>query len=84
MEALSGSLSQRASKALSAGCDIGLHCNGRLDEMAEIASTKLQFSKSSETRIDTFLSQIKRLKKNRENINYESTLHKFNEKLTSI
>ena len=83
MEALSGSLSQRASKALSAGCDIGLHCNGRLDEMAEIASTKLQFNKDSETRRDTFLSQIKRLKKNRKNINYESTLHKFNEKLTS-
>ena len=81
MEALSGSLSQRATEALSAGCDIGLHCSGRLDEMVEIASANLQFNESSEMRIDTFLSQIKRLKKNRENINYETTMLMFNEKL---
>ena len=59
MEALSGSLSQRATEALSAGCDIGLHCSGRLDEMVEIACANLQFNESSEIRIDTFLSQIK-------------------------
>jgi beta-N-acetylhexosaminidase len=81
MEALSGSLSQRATEALYAGCDIALHCNGRLDEMVEIASANLQFNKSSEIRIDTFLSQIKRLKKNRKNINYETAVLMFNEKL---
>jgi beta-N-acetylhexosaminidase len=37
MEALGGSLGERAGRALSAGCDIGLHCNGRMDEMKEIA-----------------------------------------------
>ncbi len=33
MEALSGDFAQRASASLSAGCDIVLHCSGKLDEM---------------------------------------------------
>jgi beta-N-acetylhexosaminidase len=37
MGALSGALVSRAKSALFAGCDIVLHCNGRLDEMKEIA-----------------------------------------------
>jgi beta-N-acetylhexosaminidase len=38
MGALSGSLAERARAALAAGCDIVLHCNGRLDEMEEVAA----------------------------------------------
>jgi beta-N-acetylhexosaminidase len=37
MEALGGSLGERASAALAAGCDVALHCNGRLDEMRAVA-----------------------------------------------
>ncbi len=37
MQALGGSLADRAARALTAGCDIALHCNGRMDEMVEIA-----------------------------------------------
>lgn len=33
MKALSGSLQQRTAAALSAGCDVALHCNGELEEM---------------------------------------------------
>ncbi|RJF87657.1 beta-N-acetylhexosaminidase [Oleomonas cavernae] len=36
MQALSGDLADRAAWALSAGCDIALHCSGRLDEMATL------------------------------------------------
>ena len=37
MQALEGSLGDRGRAGLAAGCDIVLHCNGRLDEMVEIA-----------------------------------------------
>ncbi len=38
MKALSGGFRARTEAALAAGCDIVLHCNGRLEEMAEIAA----------------------------------------------
>lgn len=38
MQALSGPMADRARMALTAGCDILLHCNGDRAEMAEIAS----------------------------------------------
>lgn len=37
MQALSGTLSVRAERALRAGCDLVLHCNGQMREMVEIA-----------------------------------------------
>jgi beta-N-acetylhexosaminidase len=38
MGALSGSLRERTRAALAAGCDVALHCNGKLDEMREVAA----------------------------------------------
>ncbi|HEX7758356.1 MAG TPA: beta-N-acetylhexosaminidase [Caulobacteraceae bacterium] len=41
MEALSGTLTQRARQSLAAGCDVVLHCNGKMDEMkAVLAGTR--------------------------------------------
>jgi beta-N-acetylhexosaminidase len=37
MEALGGTLGERAARALAAGCDIALHCNGRMGEMRDVA-----------------------------------------------
>ena len=37
MQALGGSLGERAGRALAAGCDVALHCNGQMNEMTEIA-----------------------------------------------
>ena len=37
MNALSGGLSARAKAALFAGCDVVLHCNGKMDEMKDVA-----------------------------------------------
>ncbi len=37
MNALDGPLSVRTKAALFAGCDVVLHCNGRMDEMSEVA-----------------------------------------------
>jgi beta-N-acetylhexosaminidase len=38
MQALGGSLGERAARSLAAGCDIALHCNGKMDEMREVAA----------------------------------------------
>jgi beta-N-acetylhexosaminidase len=38
MGALSGSLGERSRAAIAAGCDVVLHCNGKLAEMEEVAA----------------------------------------------
>jgi beta-N-acetylhexosaminidase len=38
MNALAGSIAQRTRAIVAAGCDIVLHCNGKLDEMGEVAA----------------------------------------------
>jgi beta-N-acetylhexosaminidase len=37
MNALAGSIAERTRAIVSAGCDMVLHCNGKLDEMREVA-----------------------------------------------
>lgn len=37
MNALAGSIAERSRAAVAAGCDVVLHCNGRLDEMQAVA-----------------------------------------------
>ncbi len=37
MKALSGSYAEKARRALEAGCDVVLHCNGEMDQMEEVA-----------------------------------------------
>jgi beta-N-acetylhexosaminidase len=38
MKALSGTFTEKVNRALEAGCDIVLHCNGHLGEMKEVAA----------------------------------------------
>ena len=38
MKALSGSYAEKTTRALAAGCDIVLHCNGEMDQMEEVAA----------------------------------------------
>lgn len=37
MNALQGSISERTQASFAAGCDVVLHCNGKMDEMREVA-----------------------------------------------
>jgi beta-N-acetylhexosaminidase len=37
MNALAGSIAERTRAIFTAGCDMVLHCNGKLDEMREVA-----------------------------------------------
>ncbi|MEM0946687.1 MAG: glycoside hydrolase family 3 protein [Pseudomonadota bacterium] len=50
MEALGGSVTDRTRGARQAGCDVILHCNGKMDEMAEVASEAGQLSDASDAR----------------------------------
>lgn len=50
MNALSGSVAERARKAWDAGCDIVLHCNGDLPEMTSVAASAHRLSGASADR----------------------------------
>jgi beta-N-acetylhexosaminidase len=44
MNALSGTIAERTRASLAAGCDMVLHCNGKLDEMREAAAAAPELS----------------------------------------
>ncbi len=44
MNALAGSIADRARAIVAAGCDMVLHCNGKLDEMREVAGETPELS----------------------------------------
>jgi len=51
MKALSGSFAERTRRALSAGCDAALHCNGDMAEMTEVASAVTPLSEQARERL---------------------------------
>ena len=50
MQALTGSLGVRSAAAISAGCDVVLHCNGVKLEMAEVAAAAGPLGAAAQTR----------------------------------
>src|SRR5580658_1395784 len=44
MNALAGSIAERTQAIIGAGCDMVLHCNGKLDEMREVAAQTPELS----------------------------------------
>ncbi len=58
MEALNGSLGERAEAARDAGCDILLHCNGKLDEARAVAAAARPLERHSERRARSALDQL--------------------------
>jgi beta-N-acetylhexosaminidase len=61
MDALSGSIGERSRAAISAGCDVVLHCNGELAEMRAIASTVPALADEAAARADAALGQRRRI-----------------------
>ncbi len=59
MEALSGTVSDRATAAIQAGCDIILHCNGKQNEMQAVAAAAGEMTPAAITRANHALSQRK-------------------------
>ena len=56
MEALGGAIGDRARRAIAAGCDVILHCNGKRPEMEAVAAAAGQFSPEAESRAARALS----------------------------
>jgi beta-N-acetylhexosaminidase len=52
MGALEGAIGKRAEAALAAGCDLVLHCNGKLAEMEEVAAAARPVSAAGRARLD--------------------------------
>ncbi|MEO1282452.1 MAG: beta-N-acetylhexosaminidase [Pseudomonadota bacterium] len=61
MKALRGTLPERAASALSAGCDIALHCNGKLHEMEAVAEVCGPMSGVSVARFKTAFGTTKKI-----------------------
>jgi len=59
MEALSGTVAQRATAAIKAGCDTILHCNGEASEMEAVAEAAGDMSPAAQTRANRALAQRK-------------------------
>ncbi|MCA0368884.1 MAG: beta-N-acetylhexosaminidase [Proteobacteria bacterium] len=60
MQALSGDLGQRTHRALKAGCDIVLHCNGDLREMRAVAEATGRLKGKARARAEAALARIVR------------------------
>ena len=56
MQALSGTLGERAAAAIGAGCDVVLHCNGRIEEMRAIAAAVPRLEGEARRRAQAALS----------------------------
>jgi beta-N-acetylhexosaminidase len=56
MEALSGSIGARTAAALAAGCDLALHCNGKFDEMKQVAENSPRLAGKALARAEAALA----------------------------
>jgi beta-N-acetylhexosaminidase len=78
MGALSGTLAQRVRAAIAAGCDLALHCNGKLEEMAEVAEAAGQVRDATKARIE----RGERLRQRRAAIEFAAASSRLDELMT--
>ena len=58
MEALQGDFGYRAAGVVAAGCDVALHCSGKMDEMVAVASAVPAMSEQGEARLAKAMATI--------------------------
>lgn len=59
MEALSGDFGSRAAGVVAAGCDVALHCSGKMDEMVAVASAVPAMSEAGRERLERAMASIR-------------------------
>jgi beta-N-acetylhexosaminidase len=58
MEALSGTAGERAVGVLAAGCDVALHCSGKMEEMISVAGAASAMTARGQERLDRAMALI--------------------------
>jgi beta-N-acetylhexosaminidase len=59
MEALKGSFASRTRDSIAAGCDVVLHCNGKMEEMREIAESTNLLTPDAAARVEKSMKMLK-------------------------
>ena len=80
MGALSGTIAERSTAALRAGCDVVLHCNGDLAEMTAVAGASLELSGVASQRADAALLA----RGAREDFDVEAARKTFNQMIAGV
>src|SRR4051794_25984137 len=58
MEALAGDFASRAAGVVAAGCDVALHCSGKMDEMVAVASAVPPMSSEGHVRLARAMAAV--------------------------
>jgi beta-N-acetylhexosaminidase len=58
MEALAGDFADRAAGVVAAGCDVALHCSGKMEEMVAVASAAPAMSAEGEARLARAMATV--------------------------
>lgn len=56
MEALSGDVGQRSAASIAAGCDVVLHCSGKMDEIIKVAQAAGEMTDAAQSRAESALA----------------------------
>lgn len=56
MEALSGTIGERSAATVGAGCDVVLHCNGKMDDMRLVVEAAGQMTEAAQSRAEAALA----------------------------
>jgi beta-N-acetylhexosaminidase len=60
MKALAGDMTERVKRAIDAGCDIALHCNGNFSEMQDVAAAAGELKGKALRRAKAALKQLRK------------------------